>query len=84
MNQTGSRLSAPYNISLPPPPPYSPKLNPVENIWLFLRHNFLAHSFFETYDAIVEACCNAWNKLQAFPGKFRSIATKKWADEVKT
>ena len=81
-HQTGGRLKVPDNISLLPLPPYSPELNPVENIWQFLRQNFLAHSLFDTYDDIVDACCSAWNKLRAIPGKFRSIATRDWAENV--
>jgi transposase len=39
-------------------PPYSPELNPVENVWQYLRSNWLAISVFEDYDAIVDACCH--------------------------
>ena len=34
-------------------------------MWQFLRHNFLNSRIFETYDAIVAACCDAWNRLRA-------------------
>ncbi len=54
-------LRVPDNISLLPLPPYSPELNPVENLWQFLKHNFLNARVFESYEAIVEACCAAWN-----------------------
>ena len=40
-HQPGERLPAPDNIGLLPLPPYAPELNPVENVWQFLRHNFL-------------------------------------------
>lgn len=81
-HQIGGRLKVPENISLLPLPPYSPELNPVENIWQFLRQNFLAQQLFENYDDIVEACCQAWNKLCAIPGKIRKIATREWAKKV--
>ncbi|MBV8588646.1 MAG: transposase, partial [Acetobacteraceae bacterium] len=58
-----------------PLPRYSPELNPVENIWQFLRQNYLANSVYETYDAIVGACCDAWNALAAAPETIRSIAS---------
>lgn len=32
-HQPGGKLRIPDNISLPPLPPYSPELNPVENVW---------------------------------------------------
>ena len=72
----------PDNISLLPLPPYSPELNPVENIWQFLRQNYLGNRVFDTYDAIVDACCDAWNALIAAPERIRSIAPEKWAETV--
>ena len=40
-------------------PPYSPELNPVENVWAYLRANTLAITVFDTNDDIVDACCKA-------------------------
>jgi transposase len=78
-HQTGGRLRVPNNISLLHLPPYSPELNPVENIWQFLRQNQLGNRVFESYTAIVDACCDAWNTLTATKGGIRSIATRSWA-----
>ena len=44
-------------------PSPSPELNPVENICQYLRQNWLSNRVFEDYDAIIEAGCQAWNKL---------------------
>ena len=81
-HQAGARLVVPENISLLPLPPYSPELNPVENVWQFLRQNHLANRVFDTYTAIVDACCEAWNALTANPDRIRSIATREWAKAV--
>ena len=81
-HQAGGRLVVPENISLLPLPPYSPELNPVENLWQFLRQNHLANRVFDTYTAIVDACCEAWNALTANPDRIRSIATREWAEAV--
>ena len=76
----GSReLAVPENITLMPLPPYSPELNPAENIWEYLRKNKLANRLYETYEDIVEACCEAWNYLMAMPEQIASIATRSWA-----
>jgi transposase len=48
-----------------PLPPYAPELNSVENIWDYLRSNFLSHCVWDTYEAILDACCDAWNALMA-------------------
>ena len=81
-HQTGGKLTVPDNISLLPLPPYSPELNPVENIWQFLRQNHLSNRVFASYTAIVDACCEAWNALTATPHQIRSIATRTWAEAV--
>ena len=78
-HQTGGKLQLPDNISLLPLPPYSPELNPAENIWQFLRQNYLSNRVYETYNDIVDACCDAWNRLCAIPNQIQSIATRSWA-----
>ena len=82
-HKTGGRLTVPANISLLHLPPYSPELNPVENIWQFLRQNFLSNRVFADYRAIVDACCEAWNALIAMPDRIRSIATRDYASTVR-
>jgi transposase len=73
------KLAVPENIVLLQLPPYAPELNPVENIWQYLRGNALSHRVWETYEDIVDACCAAWNSLMRAPEIIRSIATRDWA-----
>jgi len=81
-HRTGGRLRVPGNISLLRLPPYSPELNPAENVWEYLRANKLSNSVFDTYDTIVDRCCAAWNWLMNTPDHIRSIATRSWAKTV--
>jgi DDE superfamily endonuclease len=76
---TSPRLRVPDNVSLLPLPRYAPELNPVENLWEFLRANFLSHRVWESYDAIVDACCDAWNALMRSPEQIASITGRSWA-----
>jgi transposase len=57
------KLVVPSNITLVWLPPYSPQLDPVERVWLFLRQRHLSQRLLNSYDAIVEALCHAWNAL---------------------
>ena len=75
----GGELIVPANISLLELPPYAPELNPVENVWQFLRANWLAISVFADYHAIVDACCDAWNRFEDDPGTVTSISQRAWA-----
>jgi transposase len=76
---TTDKLRVPKNITLILLPSRSPELNPVENIWQYLRANWLSNRVFETYDEIISAACEAWNKLAALPDVITSIGTRKWA-----
>jgi hypothetical protein len=72
-------LVVPDNISLVLLPAYSPELNPVENVWQYLRANWLAISVFDDYDAIVDACCDAWRRFAERPDLVSSITSRQWA-----
>ena len=76
---TSDKLDVPANITLMPLPPYAPELNPVENIWQFIRANWLSNRVFSSYDDIVDHCCYAWNKLVDQPWAIMSIGLRDWA-----
>jgi alkylhydroperoxidase family enzyme len=82
MAPDGRKAAGPGNISLLQPPSYSPELNPVENIWQFLRQNHLGNRVFKSYTDIVDPCCTAWNALAAEPKRIASIATQEWASAI--
>ena len=72
-------LKAPKNITLLSLPPRAPELNPQENIWQFMRANWLSNRIFKSFDDIVDHCCYAWNTLIDQPWKYMSIARRDWA-----
>ena len=76
------RLPVPENVTLVPLPPYSPELNPVERVWLYLRERFLSLRVLADYRAVVDAWCAAWNRLVAEPGRLRSLCDQPWIRNV--
>ena len=76
---TTDKLDVPPNITLVPLPSASPELNPTENIWQYLRQTHLSARVFDDYEAILDACCHAWNILIAGDGRIRTIAFREWA-----
>ena len=59
--------------------PRAPRANPVENISQYLRQNWLSNRVFKTYEAIIEAACEAWRSLLAEPTTITSIGHRGWA-----
>lgn len=76
---TTAKLNVPRNITPIFLPSRAPELNPVENIWQYLRANWLSNRIFDTYEDIIEAACGAWQKLLAQPKSITSIGMRKWA-----
>jgi len=75
-------LAVPDNVTLVALPPYSPELNPMENVWEYLRGNKLAITVFDSYDDIVDTACDAWNFFAHDPDRIASITTRSWATVI--
>ncbi len=76
---TTESLNVPKNISLLPLPPYSPELNPMEQVWQKLKKSDLSNTAFKDYDSIVDACCNAWNVFCDQDGSIKNLCSRNWA-----
>ena len=79
---TARELAQPPNLTPVFLPAYSPELNAIERVWLYLRERFLSHRLWPSYDAILDACCTAWNALLAVPGRIHSLCALDWAAPV--
>ncbi len=78
-HQPSLRLPIPDNISLLSLPSYAPELNPLENVWEYLRGNKLSMRVWDSYNAILTACKDAWNFFIADTNRVRSITHRSWA-----
>jgi transposase len=78
-HQRGGEIKLPDNIVLLPLPPYAPKLNPMENVWNYLRASKLPACVWDSYDEILAACADAWNWFVNNQGRIRSVGTREWA-----
>jgi len=76
---TTAKLDIPKNMTLIFLPSRAPELNPVENIWHYMRQNWLSNRVFADYDAIIDAACDAWRKLLDQPQTITSIGMRDWA-----
>jgi transposase len=72
-------LNIPPNITIVPLPAKCPELNPQENVWQFLRDNWLSNRVFKSYADILDHCCWAWNRLIDQPWRIISLGLRDWA-----
>jgi hypothetical protein len=74
-----AKLAVPANITIVPLPPKCPELNAQENVWQYLRDNWLSNRVFTSYTNIVDHCAYAWNRLVAEPWRIMSLGLRPWA-----
>jgi hypothetical protein len=83
LDQAGWHLSAdvavPGTITLLPLPPSCTELNVMENVWQFMRDNWLSNRAFCDHDDIVAHCCHYWKCLVDQPWRIMSIGLRDWA-----
>lgn len=64
-------LRVPPGITVLLLPAYSPELNPVENLWHYIRSHYLSNRAYKNYDALFDAGTDAYRKLT--PEILRSV-----------
>src|SRR4051794_27975206 len=78
---TGGGLVVPANVSLIGLLPYSPELNPVENLWHYLRSHYWSHRVYPDYEALRDAAAESWRAVCLDPEKIRSICAAPYLTE---
>jgi transposase len=79
---TAKALQVPANISLIVLPPYSPELNPVENLWHYLRSHHWANRNYEDYDDLLHAANDAWQKTCLQPELIQSVCATPYSQRA--
>jgi len=71
-------LAVPANMRLLHLPPYSPELNPVENIWEELREKHFGNSVFDSMGALEDRLVVGLKHLEDHPEITKSISSWPW------
>jgi len=75
-------LVIPTNLRLPPLPSHGPELQSVESLRQHLRRNRLGLRAWPDHQALVDACCQAWNAPMSTPDRIASITRRASARAV--
>ncbi|WDE06375.1 IS630 family transposase [Thalassomonas viridans] len=68
------------NLNILKLPPYSPELNPIEQVWQWLRQNELANQCFAGYEDIVNKLTSAWNNFIRDEQMVKGICSRDWIE----
>jgi len=66
-------LRVPENVTLVKLPPYSPELNPIENLWHYLKSHFWSNRAYDDYDALEQAAVDAWEQAVLDPELMKTV-----------
>jgi transposase len=69
----------PANISLIELPPYSPELNPMENVWHYLKSHYWSNRAYEDYDHLMDAAQQAWREARLIPELMQTVCNAPYA-----
>src|SRR3954447_1362669 len=70
---TGADVVVPSNVSLIQLPPYSPELNPVENLWHYLRAHHWSNRPYRDYDELHEEAVRSLCKVCEDPETIKTV-----------
>ena len=73
-------LKIPENIEIFHIPPYTPEMNPVEQIWRELRTQGFKNELFTTLEKVVDRLCDTINSLSN--SVVKSITNRNWISEM--
>jgi len=74
-------LVVPANVSLIHLLSYSPELNPVENLWHYLRAHYWSNGVYPDYDTLLKVATETWRKICLDQEKIRSICAVPYLEE---
>lgn len=75
-------LVVPENIALTRLPPYSPELNPAEQIWNILRRRYFANRVFDSLDAATAHAELGLAEMAANKLAIRSLTNWPWISDI--
>ena len=70
---TSTKLKIPANVSIVELPPDSPELNPIENLWHYLKSHAWSNSVYEDYQALEEKAVESWRKVAMNEDLMKSV-----------
>jgi transposase len=72
----------PENVAILQLPAYSPELNPIENLWHYLKSHFWSNRAYADYDAPEVAAINAWQRAVLDPELMKTVCAAPYTSKA--
>lgn len=79
---TSKKLVVPENITLVKLPPYSPELNPIENLWHYLKSHFWSNRAYPDYESLEQAAMEAWHTAVLTPELMKTVCAAPYTESA--
>jgi putative transposase len=77
-SHTATELSLPVNVRILTLPPYSPELNPTEQLWDLIRERRFANNAHDTLGEVEQALADELHALEGDPAAIQSLTNHPW------
>jgi transposase len=79
---TSKSLQVPANVTLIQLPAYSPELNPIENLWHYLKSHYWSNKLHQDYDALEQAAVSAWQNAVLKPELMKTVCAAPYVNRA--
>ena len=76
------QLKVPANVTIIQLPPYSPELNPIENLWHYLKSHFWSNRAYDDYEQLEQAAIDAWKKAVLDADLMKTVCAAPYAERA--
>lgn len=80
---TAGAVEVPENVTLIQLPPYSPELNPMENLWHYLKSHYWSNQIHANYDALERAAIAAWHDAVLDENLMKTVCSAPYVNETR-
>jgi len=77
-SHTTTTLGLPENVRILTLPPYSPELNPTEQLWDLIRERWFSNTTHHSLDAVEDHLAQALRQLEHEPATIASLTHRAW------
>lgn len=79
---TSKQLKVPANVTLIRLPSYSPELNPIENLWHYLKSHFWSNRAYADYEQLEQAAVAAWQQAVLDADLMKTVCAAPYANRA--